>query len=113
MTKFYAISNYKGGALEIIGSIETKDKETALEQYEDYTDDYIMQSKNELIEFYNQIKNELEKGETKKIKFLMDCPKFIGMDMLEYGQYESDQIADLNIDVANALIRKGVAKEVI
>lgn len=48
----------------------------------------------------------------KLVRFVSAIPQFVGNDMQEYGPYETEDIANLPLKVANVLIRKNRAKEI-
>lgn len=48
----------------------------------------------------------------KLVRFVSAIPQFVGSDMQEYGPFETEDIANLPLKVANVLIRKNRAKEI-
>lgn len=48
----------------------------------------------------------------KLIRFVSAIPKFVGNDMQEYGPYETEDIANLPLKIANLLVKKNRAKEI-
>ncbi len=49
---------------------------------------------------------------TKLIRFLNPVPKFVGKELEVYGPFEEEEMANLPIDIAEVLIKKGRAEEV-
>lgn len=52
------------------------------------------------------------KEEKKKIKLLHAIPKFVGRELEIYGPFESGEIEELPLELANILIDKGKAEEI-
>lgn len=58
------------------------------------------------------LKTEIEvKKKSKGIIFTELVPQFVGLDLNTYGPYEKEDSEDLPEEVANLLIKRGVAKE--
>ncbi len=57
-------------------------------------------------------KKELDKEETKMIRFIHPVPKFLGRKLEAHGPFEADEITSLPKDIADILIRKGRAEEI-
>lgn len=59
------------------------------------------------------INPEEEYKDKKKLKFKEIVPKFLGKELEVYGPFDSDDVASLPTELANILIRKGKAEEII
>lgn len=57
--------------------------------------------------------SEHEKNEKKTLKFRDHVPKFLGKELEVYGPFDKEDIANLPKELANILIRKGKAEEVM
>lgn len=57
--------------------------------------------------------NEITSSFNKKIKFKENVPKFLGKELEVYGPYEPEDTATLPTELANILIGKGKAEEII
>ena len=51
--------------------------------------------------------------ETKLVRFLHSVPKFVGKELEEYGPFEEEDVASLPAELADVLVRKGRAEELI
>jgi len=61
-----------------------------------------------------EIKEEAEEPEkTKLIRFIYSVPKFLGHHLEIYGPFEEDDTANLPEEIADILIKKGRAEEII
>jgi DNA replication initiation complex subunit (GINS family) len=54
----------------------------------------------------------IEKKNTKLVRFIHAVPKFIGEELEEYGPFEEEDIANLPVNIADLLIAKGRAEEI-
>jgi len=69
------------------------------------------------------IKKNIEKHEfksafelkklTKLVRFLNQVPKFVGPELEEYGPFQEEDIANLPKEIAEVLISKGKAQEIL
>lgn len=61
----------------------------------------------------NQVMKEKPKQQsTKLIRFLHDVPKFVGKELEIYGPFKEEDVANLPLEVADILIKKGKAEEI-
>lgn len=51
--------------------------------------------------------------DTKMIRFTSSIPKFVGDDLKTYGPYEGGDVAEFSLKIADLLIKKGRAMEVL
>jgi DNA replication initiation complex subunit (GINS family) len=54
-----------------------------------------------------------EEKSTKKVKFLHETPKFVGENLEVYGPFGEQEVAELPNEIANLLVLKGRAQDVI
>ncbi|MAG91608.1 hypothetical protein CMO83_02950 [Candidatus Woesearchaeota archaeon] len=58
-------------------------------------------------------KSALEiKNPTKLVRFMFQVPKFVGPELEEYGPFETEDIANLPMEIADVLINKGKVEEI-
>jgi len=60
----------------------------------------------------SEIKAE-EHEETKLVRFIHSVPRFVGRHLEVYGPFEDDDTANLPEEIADILIKKGRAEEII
>jgi len=53
-----------------------------------------------------------EQGELTVVRFLSDVPEIVGVDLKIYGPYKKEDVASLPKQNAQALIKRGVAKQI-
>lgn len=66
---------------------------------------------NDIIETAN--KKDEQQSKSMLIRFLVPVPQFIGADMQEYGPYEEEDVSKLPKDIADVLVNKERAEEII
>jgi DNA replication initiation complex subunit (GINS family) len=54
-----------------------------------------------------------EKKSTKLVRFVSQVPKFVGPELEEYGPFSEEDIANLPTEMAEVLIGKGKAEEIV
>ncbi len=68
------------------------------------------QSKDAIKDF--KTASELQKS-TKLVRFLSKVQKFVGAELEEYGPFDEEDIANLPSEIAEILINKGKAEEIV
>jgi len=56
------------------------------------------------------VKDQVQTG-FKKVKFLQALPRFVGKEREPYGPYDADETAELPVEIADILVKKGRAEE--
>ena len=76
----------------------------------------IVEDENKLSEikekFSSVVGDNNEIKPSKLIRFLIAVPQFMGIDMLEYGPYDEEDVSKLPEEIASLLIEKGRAEEI-
>ena len=100
-----------GKKVEEIISTESKEFSDEEKKTEEEENDEEEQRREE--EKEENINPEEEYKDKTKLKFKEIVPKFLGKELEVYGPFDSEDVASLPTELANILIRKGKAEEII
>jgi DNA replication initiation complex subunit (GINS family) len=91
--------------------------------FDNYRESILLAVLNEKMPFMNELKIskpsdnfikaakvEKLKKPTKLVRFTHQVPKFVGPELEEYGPFQSEDIANLPVEVADVLLNKGKAE---
>ncbi len=89
----------------------------SLDSFRDNVISRIVQAEYPMLPLFAQKKHDIDipaqQRETKLIRFITQVPKFVGKELEIYGPFDEEDVANLPFEIADILIRKGKAEEVV